>query len=516
MPIVLRREKGRRKSSFRFTICLLLILLFVVSLIRYVFEQGNMNQIFMRDSLFIYLGATLLFFYYIKRTQKLIPWISILVLFVISYSVVQFQLPLIHVLGFEMKNSYFQWFIWSNKSVPNKSVIISVLGMISFYIGYILLRRKNLDTDINQSRQSRQFALLRLNSYYWPILTICYLSYIGFIVTSGSYKYGVYSAGDEMAVSSYFSTVFNNCLLCAIGLRLYYINSLQLKTISFSKYISLMGVSLTMIVFWHLLFSFFVGDRGPIMMFGLMYFGLYFIRWKRITFLQMAVFFIVSSFVFSILSQVRTKTGKKDFATRVQSVLSDDSKRNTNFKGGVIPLSQTVELAFSVRCLNHVVANVPSKYDYHYGYFQMEQIVSSIPFLSGFYNKYVGKGHKKYDGSSNFITYLIQGDDPKYGDGRSSTADLYLDFGVYGVIVGLFLFGIFASRADFTLTYGGSVSLFFWLTALIYLTGAFYIGRSSILIFLQRIFQVYFFLLANHYLFEILGRNPKSIKTVNS
>ena len=162
------------------------------------------------------------------------------------------------------------------------------------------------------------------------------------------------------------------------------------------------------------------------------------------------------------------------------------------------------------------MANVPSKYDYHYGYFQMEQIVSSIPFLSGFYNKYVGKGHKKYDGSSNFITYLIQGDDPKYGDGRSSTADLYLDFGVYGVIVGLFLFGIFASRADFTLTYGGSVSLFFWLTALIYLTGAFYIGRSSILIFLQRIFQVYFFLLANHYLFEILGRNPKSIKTVNS
>ena len=163
MPIVLRREKGRRKSSFRFTICLLLILLFVVSLIRYVFEPGNMNQIFMRDSLFIYLGATLLFFYYIKRTQKLIPWISILVLFVISYSVVQFQLPLIHVLGFEMKNSYFQWFIWSNKSVPNKSVIISVLGMISFYIGYILLRRKNLDTDINQSRQSRQFGLLRLN-----------------------------------------------------------------------------------------------------------------------------------------------------------------------------------------------------------------------------------------------------------------------------------------------------------------------------------------------------------------
>ena len=513
MPIVIRQKKGRSKSSFRFSICLLLTILFAVSLIRYVIEPGNMNQIFMRDSLLIYLGATLLFFYYIKRTQKLIPWISILVLFVISYSVVQFQLPLIHVLGFEMKNNYFQWFIWGNKSVPNKSVITSVLGMISFYIGYIIIRRKKFDYNINQSKQIR---LLRPNSYYWPILTICYLSYIGFIFTSGSYKYGVYAAGDEMAISSYFSTVFNNCLLGAIGLRLYYINSLQLPSISFSKYISLMGKALTVIVFWHLLFSFFVGDRGPIMMYGLMYFGLYFMRWKRITFLQMAVFFIVASFVFSILSQVRTNTGEKDFATRLQSVLADDSKRNTNFKDGAIPLSQTVELAFSVRCLNHVMANVPSKYDYHYGYFQMEQIVSSIPFLSGFYNKYVGSGQKKYDGSSNFITYLIQGDDPKYGDGRSSTADLYLDFGVFGVVVGLFLFGIFASRADFTLSHGGSVSLFFWLTALIYLTGAFYIGRSSILIFLQRVVQVYFFLLINHYLFEVLSRRPNSMRAINA
>ena len=111
---------------------------------------------------------------------------------------------------------------------------------------------------------------------------------------------------------------------------------------------------------------------------------------------------------------------------------------------------------------------------------------------------------------------MIQGDDPKYGDGRSSTADLYLDFGVFGVVVGLFLFGIFASRADFTLSHGGSVSLFFWLTALIYLTGAFYIGRSSILIFLQRVVQVYFFLLINHYLFEVLSRRPNSMRAINA
>ena len=497
------------RSSLRFTISFLLVSLFVLSLYRFMVEPGNMNPDFMRDSLFIYLAATLIFFYYIKKTQRLIPWISILVLFVISYSIVQFQIPLIHVLGFEMNNDYFQWFIWGNKSVPNKSVIVSVIGLISFYIGYVIIRRKNFDENIHQTKQIR---LLRANSYYWPIMAICYLSYIGFIVTSGSYKYGVYAAGDEMAISSYFSTTFNNCLLGAIGLRLYYINSLQLPKISFSKYIRLMGMSLSAIVVWHLLFSFFVGDRGPIMMYGLMYFGLFFMRWKRITFLQMVVFFIGASFVFSVISQVRTNTGKKDFATRVQSVLSDDSKRSTNFKGGAIPLSQTVELAFSVRCLNHVMANVPSKYDYHYGYFQMEQIVSSIPFLSGFYNKYVGKGQKKYDGSSNFITYLIQGNDPKYGDGRSSTADLYLDFGVFGVVAGLFLFGVFARRADFTLFHGGSVSLFFCLTALIYLTGAFYIGRSSILIFLQRTVQVYMILLVNHYLFEVLRMKRKSLE----
>ena len=48
----------------------------------------------------------------------------------------------------------------------------------------------------------------------------------------------------------------------------------------------------------------------------------------------------------------------------------------------------------------------------------------------------------KYDGSANFITYLIQGNDPSYGDGTSASADLYLDFGGYGVFFGLFIFGL--------------------------------------------------------------------------
>ena len=67
--------------------------------------------------------------------------------------------------------------------------------------------------------------------------------------------------------------------------------------------------------------------------------------------------------------------------------------------------------------------------DYFFGYFQIRQIVSCIPGAGGIFLKIFGDNNKKYNGSSGYITYLIQGDYPKYGDGTSVTADLYLDFG---------------------------------------------------------------------------------------
>jgi hypothetical protein len=52
---------------------------------------------------------------------------------------------------------------------------------------------------------------------------------------------------------------------------------------------------------------------------------------------------------------------------------------------------------------------------------------------------------------ASFITYLIQGNYPRYGDGTSCIADIYIDFGIVGLIFFFTLFGSYTRRMEIAL-----------------------------------------------------------------
>lgn len=498
------KEVNNREISKRLRNLLILFLLMIVFLYSaslYSNIPSVLDSFFLQKLMMLTGISIFLFGLYLRNTIKNFRWVSILVFFLLSYIIVHFQLPFLNSMGYELNSDYLNWFIWADNGAGNKATLVSLLGLIAFFFGYILVEFKK-----SEKRVPNTIYRKYKNPVYFSFLIILsYTFYIVFFITSGSYKYGYYAAGDEMVISRYFFTGFNNSLIALLVLKLYYINILDLKQVSLFKYINLFGSSTSILVFWHIIFSLFVGDRGPVLMFGLLYFGLYFIRWKRLKLIYLLLGIFVVSMIFSVLSKVRVKNETDaSFTDRISTVLSSQEVNDNNFNAKQIPLSQTIELAFSGRCLNHVVSNVPSKYNYGFGYFQMQQIIAGIPFMSKYYLRYLGNGERKYDGSSNFISYLIQGNYPTYGDGRNTSADLYLDFGVYGVVLGLFLFGFFVKKADTVLFDGGYVSVLFWLAILIYFAGAIYIGRSSLLIFFQRIVQVYLIIILNRFFYNII------------
>ena len=73
----------------------------------------------------------------------------------------------------------------------------------------------------------------------------------------------------------------------------------------------------------------------------------------------------------------------------------------------------------------------------------MNSLLAIIPFFSQFV---------ELPGSSgSYITHLIQGDDPRYGNGTTVIADFYLDGGLIFVILGMFIFGYFVRNFDLIL-----------------------------------------------------------------
>ena len=77
----------------------------------------------------------------------------------------------------------------------------------------------------------------------------------------------------------------------------------------------------------------------------------------------------------------------------------------------------------------------------------MQHLLNIVPFVSGLVQKNIFDYDKKFDGSANFITYLIQGEKPRYGDGTSVVADLYLDFGPYLTFIAFIIIDDYFSLA---------------------------------------------------------------------
>ena len=213
--------------------------------------------------------------------------------------------------------------------------------------------------------------------------------------------------------------------------------------------------------------------------------------------------FLLVGPIMNLMSQARSRYIGQSYVDRMknaQLLYSEKTKILSKFETENILLPQTVELAYSIRCLNHAIYSITSINDYFFGYFQIRQIISSIPGAGGIFLKIFGQNDKNFDGSTSYISYLIQGEYPKYGDGTTVTADLYLDFGVLGVIVGCMLFGAFLSKYEPYLFNSTTRSMFIWIILLLYLSSALALGRSTFLHIFQKVVMIYIVIMFNNFI----------------
>jgi len=470
----------------------IVLICFLILNILYLNTPEKPNASFQRNIFIVLIISSIALFMFQKIGNKQFRYFSITPIFILGYIIVFFQIPLLRFYGFEIKESLFN-FIWANDTVINKSIIISGIGLLSFYLGLMFFRKGTTNNIIikKETKDSGRFLII-----------LTYAFYFLFFISSGSYKTGEYTPEDASGLVNYFSKFFNIFLSAAIILKVSNITSLSNKKMSFKRYLLFFEKPLLIILFWHLIFSMFVGDRGPIIYYLMMTFSMYFLRFKEIGVIKIAFIIFMSSVFFTGMGIVRqTRGGDKGYIERVTGVfqIGGMSENNIGFDTSV-PGGTTIELAISIRTLNYSIYNVPNKFDYGYGIFQSKYFFSIIPGLSGIMLNLIHNGDPKYNGSSNFITYLIQGKDSTYGDGSSIVADLYLDFGVYGVIIGLFLFGAFIGKNENKLFTGHQEISIVWIALIVYFSLAIYVNRSALLLQLSKIIMIYIALKMNYFI----------------
>ncbi len=144
----------------------------------------------------------------------------------------------------------------------------------------------------------------------------------------------------------------------------------------------------------------------------------------------------------------------------------------------------TLELANSVRTLYKTLTVVPENQEFFYGSLWAGDLLAPLPFSQSLYLNLTGIPGYKIS-STGYITYLTFGKNPSSGEGTTLIADIYLNFALFGVIIFMFLLGIFFKKTSNELVLQNN---FKWLiVAAIMASFSLYFSRSGLFIMLRPI-----------------------------
>lgn len=408
-------------------------------------------------------------------------------LFLIGFFIVHFQYYIDFILGNVSKNNLD---IWINITVVLQSFVLSFIGIISFFLGYL---QYNGSLKIRKCSNENKPVGVKLLSFLALLALLVY-----FLTANPLYLAGFYGT-EKMGAEATYAILFFTILIFAVIIQNCRNIIIERKVPSnFKTYIKLQGYFLTSLITVYLLSVMISGDRAPIITIGIAYFSGYFVITKKKFNWKLGFISVLIGAIFiSLLGIARSMDKSLDFKTKIVQSLSEGNRFN---ESSFIP--QTQELAGSVRALHTTVNYIPEKHGFLYGRFQFQQIAVAIPFFNIFTPILFSDNSAKYNGSSSFVTWVNQGDHPTSGEGTTCIADFYFDFGVIGVVVGMFLFGYilhWAETSIYTLTLP---QLFTHAFSVVYLSYSLFISRSSFLFNFRTVFWVFLVLVINKYLFN--------------
>lgn len=412
---------------------LILWFLFATVTFLYIFEITDSWQKYTMDALLIIASIVFVIPFIIKDYSELkSQWFRPIIVFLLGYFIVFFQKYFDLSFGLiDETNSNF-----TKQGIINKSLCISTLGLISLLIGYYSINKMKT----HRQRHVKSYYRLKPMRLFFLISGIIFFLFKIPEIISGSYSQADLEASAG-GLGNFSMTLFKVAFFTYLTFCVY--DCKVRKTGSYKQLFKTFGFTSFIVYAIYCFFILIAGSRSNIILtLSALAFAFIYVNGSkiRLSYLIGAVF--LTSFVMTFIGMTRGLGAESTFEERrAMYEMAYNSDRVDTF------LPFTRELSGSLSTFTVSVANVPEKEDYNYGVFHIRALLTVIPFASRFTDG-VFNTHWRYKSSDFYITYLIQGEHYSYGNGTSINADLYLNYGVLGVIIGLFLLGALLRKLD--------------------------------------------------------------------
>jgi hypothetical protein len=387
----------------------------------------------------------------------------------IGFLIVFFQVPVEFLFK---KIDFSDSFLIPNPNYFYKTVTLASISFISFLFGYTIIKKKKKTYSICNINNRK---LMNSNTYFLSIgSVISFFIYLYF--SDKSYFLGGYYYHEFTPIMVYSNVLFTSLTYAyliqkSINLRGKY------QRLSFKRYLLELNPVVQLIILVYCILILLSGDRGPLMNMVMVYLACFI--FARSISLKLKI--IIPGLALSILLIMFIGITRNPLLYDL-SLIEKIEIVNQKQKDSEYLSPSTLELAASFRTINVAVAEIPESQDFFYGEFFVKNIFSVIPGLSQvFINLFFPDNPSYRDTSAAYITYLIQGQNPRYGDGTSCISDIYMDFGLTGILFFFILFGGFIRKMEVVM-YDTSTnnSLFSIILSISYFALAINISRGSI------------------------------------
>lgn len=384
-------------------------------------------------------------------------------LFVLGFWMVHFFYAAIIPFEEEIENAAF---LWPFPSLANYTILVGTIAFCCFIFGYLSFLSKaprqvpERIASVSQTNLSRMLLVA-------PVISIVnfglFLSVVGSEYLSGAYA----GSSNWGPGATYFFLFFEIFFYLTLALEVYKIRlrqqDLGLLQDSFS-----FNIVTSALLFLYLAFNVYIGDRGPILNTLFIVVGGYDFFIKKFKFITVIVALVIGISAMSFISNYRTRDATMSVAERLeQAKYKLDDKKWYAAPG---------ELGSSVRTLNSGIALAESD-GFWWGKFQAVHVVGLIPMAKSVVNYTVNIPFGMT--SSNYLTWNINGVGSSVGTGTTIVADVYLDWGVAGVVIMLFILGRFLAWIESNVAH--SQSLYLNCLYLLVLSNSLYWGRATYL-----------------------------------
>ncbi len=459
--------------KYRITSYLFLVISLLLCFLYHFFPIGVFSKTIFDIGMIVLILAVVIFFQYSQNTSLKGHWLKPSNLFIFAFLAVNFQYLLDYRLGLKTDSSFYIF----HPEVLNHCFILGLIGLLAFTAGYVL-------TGNNYRRyRTNPEGTVGFKNLIIPVSVLHVAVFAVFLYTI---DISAFLSGEDYGSEGATYTHLEKLLTAVNAIAVACVVGKYEGDKSLKSFILSFPVPSMVVIGGYMLLRLVSGDRGPFVYTAIMLFYGYLIVSKEKYRLWVTVLVLAGGMLtMSLVGIARTLDTSNDFVTRMsyaRSMFTRGGRFAALGEKSISPLTEELGFSFIVNETDVHAIEIENE-ELHPGTYLIISALNGIPFIPGLIMRTFHVSKEDFSSTGFANLHFFGGEDADWSIGTTVIGDFYLQFSVWGVLIGLFITGwllkfldlvIFVRRKE-------TVGVYSLMFVLLFSSTALYIPRSLLL-----------------------------------